>query len=334
MKPCSFCETISVLRRNRRDFLAATAGLLTLASPTKAKDSFVPNFIGANTAISGYGLFDAVDLLKKLGFKTIEVQNLVGTPEPTPGAFPGFRFDEADDSLKSQIIEALSDFQLVTTHLPYTGLEYFAPGGEQARNGIRTFEMALEATAFLGSKIGVMHPKPGPSMSLEETWPLMIRRIRQWGDIAKAGGFRLALETGYPLSVRDFVRLVHEVDHENVGAAIDVGHQSNYEELVQRVKPEERNTQAGIQSYNDINMELVERLGDKLIHFHIHDVEPETWKEHKPLVHDFIDYPRLIGHLRRLNYQGVLVFEIGGDPQLMPRYLSDGKRKLEHWLLQ
>lgn len=332
MKPCNLLSGRCQIRCNRRDFLTAAVSLLGLASSAEAKHSFVPNLIGANTAISGYGLFDAIRLLKKLGFRTIEIQNLVGSPKPTLGAFPGFRFDEANEDLKNQIKDALADFQLVTTHLPYTGLEYFAPGGEQARNGIRTFEMALEATAFLGAKIGVMHPKPGPGMSLEETWPLMIRRIRRWGDAAKAGGFRIALETGYPLSVRDFVRLVHEVDHEFVGAAIDVGHQSQYEELLQRIKPEGRNTPAGVQAYNDINMELVERLGDKLIHFHVHDVDPETWKEHKPLVHNFIDYPRLIARLGELNYQGVLVFEIGGDPQLMPLHLSNAKRKLEAWL--
>ena len=61
-----------------------------------------------------------------------------------------------------------------------------------------------------------------------------------------------------------------------------------------------------------------EQLGEKLIHLHIHDIEPETWKEHKPLIYGFIDYPRLIRRLRQLNYQGVLVFEIGGRPERMP----------------
>ena len=318
----------------RREFLTVSAALLGVSIPLRADDGFVPYLLGANTAISGYGLFEAISLLRKLGFQTIEVQNLVGAPEPTPGKFPGFRFDEADDDVKSRIKDAMGDFQLVTTHLPYTGLEYFSPGGEQARNAVRAMEMALEATAFLGAKIGVMHPKPGPAMSLKETWPLMIRRIRQWGDLAKAGGFRLALETGYPLSVKDFVRLVREVDHESVGAAIDVGHQGRYEELTRRVRPEDRGTPAGIQAYNDINVELVEQLGEKLIHLHIHDIEPETWKEHKPLIYGFIDYPRLIRRLRQLNYQGVLVFEIGGRPGRMPGYLADAKRKLEGFLRQ
>ena len=44
----------------------------------------------------------------------------------------------------------------------------------------------------------------------------MIKRFRHWGDMAQQRGFRLALETGYPLSVAEFVRLIREIDHENV----------------------------------------------------------------------------------------------------------------------
>ena len=42
----------------------------------------------------------------------------------------------------------------------------------------------------------------------------------------------------------------------------------------------------------------------------------------------------MIRRLRELNYQGVLVFEIGGRPELMPGYLADVKRKLEEFLLR
>jgi len=317
----------------RREFLTLVA-LLGFSIPVRADDRFVPHLLGANTAISGYGLFEAIGLLRQLGFQTIEIQNLVGVPEPTPGQFPGFRYEEIDDELKSRIREEIQGFELVTTHLPYTGLEYFAPSGEGARNAVRTMEMALETTGFLGARIGVMHPKPGPSMSLKETWPVMIRRIRKWGDMAKERGFRLALETGFPLSVKDFVRLVHEGDHDSVGAAVDVGHQGQYEELTRRVIPENRGTPEGIRAYNDINLELIERLGDKLIHLHIHDIDPKTWKEHKPLIHGFIDYPRMIRRLREQNYQGVMVFEIGGRPELMPGYLANAKQKLEAYLQQ
>ena len=313
----------------RRSFLAAIAGLLATPVCLRGEKGFPQNFLGANTAITGYGLFEAIELLRELGFKTIELQNLVGVPEPTRGQFPGFRLDEADRELRARLKESLHGFQLVTTHLPYQGLEYFAADGERARRGIEAMERALAATAFLGAKIGVVHPKPGPGMNLEETWPLMVHHFRKWGDIAKAGGFRLALETGYPTSVVDFVRLVEQVDHECVGAALDVGHQGKFDDLVSFAKPELRGTPDGIKAYNDVNVELIEKLGTKLIHLHVHDIEPSTWREHKPLIYDFIDYPRLLGALRKISYEGVLVFEIGGPATKMPTFLRDAKRKLD-----
>ena len=320
---------------DRRNALAGLSGLALaatgLAAPT-GRHSFVPHILGANTAVTGYGLLEAIRLVQRLGFKTIEVQNLDGVPAPTPGQFPGFRIHETSDEVRAQIKEAISAFDYITTHLPYKGIEYTAPDGEAARAGVRTLESALEATAFVGAKIGVIHPKPAPGLSLQDIWPVMIERFRRWGDVAQQRGFRLALETGFPLSVADFVRLVQEIDHESVGAAIDVGHQGRYRELTARVRPEERGTPAGIRAYNDTNIELIERLGKKLIHFHIHDVEPITWREHKPLIYGFIDYPRLITKLREVRYGGVLVFEIGGPPEEMPNYLTDAKRQLEQYL--
>ncbi|MDP7019192.1 MAG: sugar phosphate isomerase/epimerase family protein [Pirellulaceae bacterium] len=320
---------------DRREALAGLSGLAMAATgfaAPAASHKFSPHILGANTAITGYGLFEAIRLLRRLGFKTIEVQNLDGVPAATPGQFPGFRIQDVSDDVKGRIKAAISGFDYVTTHLPYTGLEYTAPDGEAARAGVETLESALAATAFLGAKIGVIHPKPAPGKTLQEIWPVMIKRFRRWGDIAREGGFHLALETGYPLSVADFVRLVHEVDHEHVGATIDVGHQGRYRELTARVRPEDKATAAGIRAYNDINMELIDRLGAKLIHFHIHDIEPKSWREHKPLIHGFIDYPRLIAKLRETKYSGVLVFEIGGPAEEMPNFLTDAKRQLEQHL--
>ncbi|MCA9137931.1 MAG: sugar phosphate isomerase/epimerase [Planctomycetales bacterium] len=317
---------------NRRTCLAMSTAVLANATASCADFGFPKHFIGANTAIDGYGIFAAIDLLRDLGFRTIEIQNLVGDPEPIPGKFPGLRWEQTDEEFQDRIKNALSDFELITTHLPYQGLEYFAPAGELARVGVETMERSLEATAKLGAKIGVLHPKPGPGMSVAETWPFMIRRIRQWGDIARAGGFRLALETGYPTSVDEFVRLVHEVDHDCVGAALDVGHQGRFEKLVRKVEPKDRGTAEGIKAYNDLNLELIDRLGAKLIHLHVHDIEPDTWREHKPLIYGFIDYERLIQRLRETMYAGVLVFEIGGSSAEMPRFLKDGKRKLERFI--
>jgi len=312
---------------NRRSFLLAGAAMVL---PWPRSGFPRPSCIGANTAIDGYGLFESIALLHKLGFAVIEIPPM-GVPEPTPGRFPGFQFDRLSFPLKRRLRAALAPFQVVTAHLPYTGVHYFSK--EDAEASVRTVQTALEGAAYFGAKIAILHPMPPSGYAQEEGWSMMVRRIREWGTWAGRHSMRLALETGgYPGSVHDFVRLVQEVDHPQVGATIDVGHQSRYAELVARVRPQDRGTPEAARAYNDTTHSIIDALGPKVFHFHVHDIDPQTWKEHQPIGTGFVDYPRLFRKLRQIRYGGVLVLEIGAPANDMPRLLADSKRRLEGFL--
>ncbi len=284
--------------------------------------------LGANTAIAGYGLIQAIDTLRELGFTAIEIHPM-GVPEPRPETFPGFEFDKLDRAQRNEIRKVLRGFRSVTTHLPYTGLDYMSASGDVCESSVRTLEIAMEATAFFGATLAVLHPQALPEGTLDTAWPRYLDRFRRWGDRARKLGFRIALETGYPRSVRDYMRLIKDIDHDSVGATIDVGHQSRYAELVARVKPEERATPVGIKAYNETTFAIVEGLGAKVFHFHVHDIDPTTWKEHQPLSTGFVDYPKLFQILRRICYQGLLILEISGPGTAMKRLLADNKRQME-----
>lgn len=284
--------------------------------------------LGANTAITGYDFFQAVELIRKLGFPTIEIHPM-GEIAATPGRFPGFEFDRLSGADKKRMKAALQGFAHVTSHLPYTDLKTFSSFGPVRDFSRDRVEVALEGSAYFGSELCVLHAE---AASLEETWEERLALYRRWGDIAKKHGMRIAIETGFPASVRDFVRLIQAIGHSHVGATLDVGHQKGYAELLARAPAEKKGSPEGIKAYNDVNVELVEKLGPKLFHLHIHDIEPDTWAEHKPLVHGFVDYPRLIAALRRSGYSGILMFEIGGPAEKMPGFLAEAKRKLEGWL--
>jgi len=313
----------------RRFILQSLAGLGCLARAGKlSARQLDASIIGMNTYFPGWGLYRTIEALQELGFQTVEMQPM-GAIEPRPGVPPGFQFDRLSAEEKQKLKKAVEGFRHVSTHIPWTGLNYFSPFDNIAEFSARQVDIALEASAFLGAEVVNIHAQRAAHLSQKQSWPTMIRRFRRWGDFAKASGFRLAIETGYPQSVRDFVRFIEEINHSHVGATIDVGHQKQYAELLARVKPEEKGTPAGIKAYNDINHELIDRLGSKLFHFHVHDIEPDTWAEHKPLIHGFIDYPRLIKKLRKTNYQGLLIFEIGGATAQLPAILRDSKQKLE-----
>ena len=309
---------------NRRTFLWQA---LAAAAAAKVKTAQ----IGANTAIQGYSFVDAVALLRKIGFPIIEIHPM-GKLAGTPGQFPGFVFDQITAQEKAAMRGALKGVPHVTAHLPYTGLDYFAKDEAVASTAVKAVDAALEGAAYFGSEVCVLHPKPGGGQTIESQWGVMIERIRRWGDMAQKRKMRIALETGFPLSVKDYVRMIREIDHPAVGATIDVGHQGKYAELVAKVRPEERGTVAGIRAYNDTTLAIVEAVGSKTFHFHIHDIEPATWAEHKPLGLGFVDYARLFAALDRIKYSGYLIFEIGGDPAKMEGYLRDGKRRIAEYL--
>ncbi len=323
---------------DRRQFFTLAAGVAGWYGCGAASDpsapaeqaarpwDFVPYVVGANTAISGLGFFEAIDLLAGIGYPAVEVQNLLGTLEPTPGQFPGFRIDRVSQQERERIVAALEPFEYVTAHLPYS-MPYIDP---QADDAVAEFETTFDAAALVGAKVAVLHPQPHGT-DLLANWSTAVERIRKWGSMAADRGFRIAVETGAPPSVPDCVRLLDEIGHDNVGSTLDVGHQARFAELAGFAKDQYGSSEA-VRAYNDVNLQLVDALGDKLIHFHVHDIEPATWAEHKPLIHGFIDYPRLIAKLRETEYGGVLIFEIGGDADKMPGYLRDAKSKLEGYL--
>ena len=287
--------------------------------------------IGANPYFPGYDLYHSIGILHGLGFQTIELHPM-GSPEARPGMPPGFEFDRISEAEKRRLKEALTPFRYVSTHLPWVDTPYFSPFEPSHEFGLRRIEIAMQASAFVGAEVANIHVQRSAHIPMEEAWPTLVQTFRHWGELASDLGFKLAIETGYPESVKEFVRLVHEVDHEQVGATIDVGHQKNYAELQARVEPDGRGTPEGIRAYNDITHQLIDELGSKVFHMHVHDIEPDTWAEHKPLVHGFVDYPRLIAKLRKVGYQGLLVFEIGGSVEELPGFFRDAKAKLEEYI--
>ena len=321
------------MRLSRRQFARmALAGSGIAAMPCKAAGRGIdPAIIGANPYYPGYDLYRSMGILHGLGFQTIELHPM-GFPEARPDLPPGFEFDRMSESEKQRLEDALQPFRFVSTHLPWVDTPYFSPFAPSHEYGVKRIDTALLASAFVGAEVANIHVQRSAHISLEDAWPMLVRTFRRWGDTAGELGLRLAIETGYPESVREFVKLIRDIDHEHVGATIDVGHQKNYAELTARVKPEQRGTPEGILAYNDVTHQIIDELGAKIFHMHVHDIEPNTWAEHKPLIHGFVDYPRLIAKLREIDYQGLLIFEIGGPVEELTGFFRDAKAKLEEYI--
>ncbi|NOX54692.1 MAG: sugar phosphate isomerase/epimerase [Planctomycetes bacterium] len=327
----------------RREWLGAASSavlglvqrgpVLTAGDPRSKPPRFGPDAVGANTAITGLGLFDAINLLRRIGFETIEF-HAMGRPEPTPGKFPGIQFDQFPADQRRRLAQALSPFAHVAVHLPYSGLRLVSTDAEEQLRSRRLIETAMDAAAHFHVEVAVIHCLPPRGKKLEDAWEELVELFRRWGDRAARGGFRLAIESGYPASVAQFVQLIRDIHHESVGATIDVGHQIHYAEFRRLFPGKIPASREAFRAYNDVLHQLVDQLGPKLIHFHVHDIDPSVWREHRTIQYGVIDYPRLFRALADRGYGGLFVLEVGGPAEKMETMLAADRKRLVDWIRQ
>ena len=313
--------------------LVPEGAVLTAGEPRSKPARFGPDAVGANTAITGLGLFDAVNLLRRIGFETIEF-HAMGRPDPTPGKFPGIQFDQFPADQRRRLARALSPFAHVAVHLPYSGLRLVSTDAEEQSRSRRLIETAMDAAAYFSVEVAVLHCLPPRGKKLGDAWEELVELFHRWGHRAARGGFRLAIETGYPASVAQFVELIRDIDHESVGATIDVGHQIHYAEFRRSFPGKIPASPEAFRAYNDVLHQLVDQLGSKLIHFHVHDIDPSVWREHRAIQYGVIDYPRLFRTLAARAYGGLFVLEVGGPAEKMEAILAADRKRLLDWIRQ
>lgn len=319
---------------DRRTWLAqVTSGVVVGAAPAILAASFrgqrrppPEERVGCNTAIKGFGLYQAIDALERIGFGTIEIHPF-GKPEPTPGQIPGFRFDQMARSDREKLKRRLSAFRHRTIHLPFSGLTVISTDPLRQQQGRKAIEVAMDAAEYFECEVAVIHCLPPQGVSLDQAWQQLVALYRQWGERSAAGGYKLAVETGYPGSVARFLDFVREIDHPNVGATIDVGHQIRYAEFRARYPEKPPASPEAYRAYNDVIQLLVEGLGQRLFHLHVHDIDPSLWREHRPIGFGVIDYPRLFRLLQQHQYPGYLVLEVEGAGEELVTELADNREK-------
>jgi len=78
----------------------------------------------------------------------------------------------------------------------------------------------------------------------------------------------------------------------------------------------ERATPKGAKMYNDVLIEIAKGLGLKLFHFHVDDVRPSDWRDHRTLGSGLVNWKRLLRYLAQVNYQGMFAIELEEVPPI------------------
>lgn len=264
--------------------------------------------LGVNIAsLANFGLYESIAKTRELGFQTIELLAFAGARH-SQGDLAGFWFNKLSEPEKEQMRDSLSDFRHIAVHLPFIDTPLFSYNQDICRLSREQVKIGIDALGFLGGEAAVIHVNRQPFFSFQEYWTEMIDTFRDLGDYCTCHKIRLCIETMMPDSFNEFVSLIRDINHPHVGAAIDVGHIGGCDRL-SSVRSKFEFDEAA-KRYNDCLIELVEILGEKNFHFHIHDVRAEDWRDHRQPGTGIVDFKRLFNILEDINYTRLLTFEL------------------------
>jgi len=284
--------------------------------------------LGANTAsLPNLELYDIIQKMEELGFRTIELLTFEGAVH-SMGWLAGYWFHKMTPAERDKLRDALARFAHRAAHLPFMELPLFSYNKDMEEFCRKQLCIAMDGAAFMGVEVGVLHVNRRHGRTCREYWNDMVETYRFLGDYAAERGLRLAIETGFPNTFEDFTRLIFDIDHPQVGAAIDVGHFVGHRELdAARENPQAESSR---RAYNDLLVRTVRTLGDKNYHFHLHDVRPHDGRDHRAAGPGIIDFERLCKVLHEIAYDGLLDFEIEEpDPAAA---LLESKRFIEGFM--
>jgi len=265
--------------------------------------------LGASVAcLAGRSLAEAIDEVARLGFATLELITYAGARH-SGGAIPGFWFHTLNGREQQALYDATRRFRHISGHMPFQDLHLFSYSPD-----VRTFSFdqivkALDGLAFLHGETAVVHAGAlPPGTTYRDVWPVMLDVFRRLGDQAAKRKLRIGIETMQPDTSDDYVRLIHEIGHPNVGATIDTGHIRGAKDLL--VSPNQRGTPEARAAYNHLLGKIIERLGDKVVHYHLSDVRATDWADHRLLGSGIVDFAPVLRAATRLRRPPLLVMEL------------------------
>lgn len=259
--------------------------------------------LGANTScLADVTLEEAIGIIRSLGFRGLCLLAFAGSRH-SGGALAGFWWPDLLPGQRERLRALVSGFDMLAIHAPFDPPLFHYDRRVQllARDRVRE---AVEAAGYLGAQVVIVHAHRRPYLAPQDYWEEMVHTFRDLGDFAARHRTRLGIETGYPDTVEDFVRLVQAVGHPVVGATLDTGHIRDY------VPPPLRCTPEGARILNERLQAICRALGNGIVHVQLHDVTLSDWRDHHAIGKGVIDFQGLLKCLDSLGYQGMLELEL------------------------
>lgn len=262
----------------------------------------------ATASLAGYNTVDALAKAHELGFTGVCLFGMRGARH-SQGVLAGFFWGELSEAERDELRTALEPFTGINAiHAPFQDLPLASTNPYVEKEALRQQLESIEAAGALGLDIVTVHAARPRNVPLEDVLPRLVATLRQMGDAAQAVGARIGLENvAYPSDPDEHVELLDAVDHPAVGATLDVGHISFW---MKREGINELHGDEGAAQYNDWLARHIDRLGERIIHLHVHDVRLPDIRDHRAVGRGIIDFDRVRRNLEALNFTGALEFEL------------------------
>ena len=196
------------------------------------------------------------------------------------------------------------------------------------QEAIRQITWSIQAASELNLEIVTVHAARPNRMPHDEVLSHAVSNLRVLGDEAEKHGVRIGLENViYPSDPDEYVELLDAIDHPAVGATLDIGHIAFW---LKRDGIAHLEGPTGAAFYNDCLARMIDQLGNRIIHLHIHDIRLPDIRDHRAVGRGIIDFGMLIQRLRALGFNGMLEFELEEPDDVQAS--EDSLQCLRRWL--
>jgi len=200
-----------------------------------------------------------------------------------------------------------------TVHAPFVDVNIASTDASIRRAVLRRLKKSIFHSSQIGARVWAFHPGLQTGVShfypgLD--WKLNLEAVRELEGTARQQQIKIAVENvpePFPFllkGVKDFARFYCDLDRDDVGMTLDVGH-----------------AHISGQVYG-----FMEKFASRIVHAHLHDNNGDA-DRHLGIGDGNIDWPEVIVRLERIGYKGILVIESETNTE---RSLRTLRTVLEH----
>lgn len=225
---------------------------------------------------------------------------------------------EIDEKLETNLEVFVKPYKIKGAHLPWgnTGVYSISENSHVQQESRHRIKLGIKKAAELGLDYVVIHAEDRMTgITRDEQYRLFKDAIFEYLSCAETCGIVLTIENTpdiHNLTLVELISMIKEIESPHFKATLDIGH---------AYLPIRNTTYKRIDKFIELEAKV---LGN--IHIHDHNLQ----RDHLPIGKGVIDFPSIIKSLKKINYEGSIILETGGNSQDIADMI-ERLRSYEQW---